>query len=1101
MSSAPKKIFIPTEKQKQAADPAHSVWVSANAGSGKTQVLVQRVIRILLEGIEPASILCITYTKAAAAEMADRLFGQLASWTALPDAELAEVISNLGADGKDKSVLTRARKLFTLALETPGGLKIQTIHAFCERLLHLFPVEAGLSPGFGLLDDRAGDELREKVIADVVYGAEKNHVIAEAFDRLNNRLNREQFGQLVTDYIAGLRKSAIDLNAVTPALYAAKLKLQIGLPIGEDAGTLRHLFCAIDRSAYAKHAAALKSYKPHYGLNLAAALLAVSKADDPYEALLKVYFTGELQFRKQAVMAAMTVKEQPEAAAFIESEITRIQPLWLRLKSLELIEANADVFTIASAILLEIENEKQRTGKVDFQDLIQRAAQLLATSQARDWVTFKLDPGLSHILLDESQDTGPAQWIIINRLVEEFFAGKGAQEVQQGKRTLFVVGDEKQSIYSFQGADAEAFAEARNHYLATGHFENVPLDISYRSTDEILLAVDRVRSGKPIEDATLRSHTAHRQDDKGIVEIWPLIMPDANPELEPWAKPVDQPPQSSPRRILARTLASTLKLWFDPQAPRKLAGKNRAVTAGDILILFRSRGPLFRMVMAELRAASILVAGADRLSLLQSLIVQDFMALLNWLLLPQDDYSLACVLKSPLVPDPLSEEQLFEAAHARTATLFEHLTGTNLFWLRELQQLSSRIPPDVLLAHILGRCRKEIAARLGPEALEASDAMLDMALDYQREGAASLFGFVQWFGATETTLKREMDKASGEVRLMTVHGAKGLEAPVVIIADAAQAAVGNNTRPAVLDFNFEPGRTLPIWYYAGADPLLPPLDGLKDAAKDLQLQESDRLLYVAMTRAEDELYIGGAGRKSKTGFAPDSWWAKLIHTLGAPQGDTPLRFGPEDIHLPPAVALAPGERFVPPPWLQVSRPAEFEAQPLGLNAALTGTRTYDAKAARLGRARHLLLQGMADLPAAERLNFALSRTQRLRLPEHEVLPLVQSLALPVLQPFLGPGSRAEVDIRGYLRDGRLVRGRLDRLAERPEGLWLLDYKTGSVASLDHLKQMAGYVELLRAAYPGKAITAALFFTQSQQLDILSPQRLTAALQESDAALP
>ncbi len=1099
MSKSPVKNFIPTAKQKQAADPAHSVWVSANAGSGKTQVLVQRVIRLLLEGTEPASILCITYTKAAAAEMTDRLFSQLASWTGLSDSELATIISNLGADGKSQAILTRARKLFTLALETPGGLKIQTIHAFCERLLHLFPVEAGLAPGFGLLDERAADELREKSITDVVYGPSTTPEVAEVFERLSTRLNMEAFGELMKSYISGLRKASPEIQAMSPDAISLLLKQSAGLPLARSHAEAEAEFCKIDRGAYARHAAALMNYKSYYEVHAGTLLAAVAKAADPMDALLALHFTEKGEPRKRALLSTATVKDQPAANEFLISEAARYQELFQQLKSLELIEANADAYTVAAAALRRIGQTKQRSAKLDFEDLISRTAQLLSTSAARDWVSFKLDPGLSHILLDESQDTSPAQWLIINRLVEEFFAGQGANQ-SIAQRTLFVVGDNKQSIFRFQGADPEAYQSAKQKYLgAAANITDVPLDISYRSTDQILDAVDRVHTGIDTNGKSIRSHTAERKD-RGLVEIWPMLNPEDEPDSDPWAKPVDVPPQSSPHRRLANTIAYQIKQWLDPANPRQLAQRGRAVNAGDILILFRRRNALFRMVMAELRAAGIPVAGADRLNLLGSLIVQDLLALLNWLLLPQDDHALACVLKSPLVPEPLEEQKLFDLAYDRSETLAQRLTGANRNWLTELQGVAAREPVDILLTRILTRSRKDIASRLGAEALEASDAMLDMAIDFQQQGAASLFAFVRWFMATETVLKREMDKAAGEVRLMTVHGAKGLEAAIVIIANAAQGIAGIGNRPLVLPLKLNSEHSLPIWFPSGLKPLLPSLDALQDEADKKEAEESDRLLYVAMTRAEDELYIAAVGNK-RGQIAKDSWWPKITAGLGEPKGDEALRFGDADTYLPPALGAIGATKPMAPDWLTLLPRAEFEQPPTGLNAALSGTKTYDPAAAKQGRARHRLLQDLGDVAAGQRYALAKARAKRLGLAESEALALADALALPALQPFLGPSSRAEVDIRGVLPNGQKVNGRLDRLAERREGIWLLDYKTGTSASREHLIQMAGYVALLEQAFPARPITAALFFTANRSLKILSLAELTAVLQESDATSP
>jgi len=535
------------------------------------------------------------------------------------------------------------------------------------------------------------------------------------------------------------------------------------------------------------------------------------------------------------------------------------------------------------------------------------------------------------------------------------------------------------------------------------------------------------------------------------------------------------------------------------------ARRGEAVAEHELDQLLSGRGllarifrPLFRMVMAELRAAGIPVAGADRLSLLKSIIVQDLLALLNWLLLPQDDHALACVLKSPLVPEPLSEEQLFHAAYDRKVTLFERLVGPNQVYLKELQAVSRTVPVNILLARILADRRRDIVSRLGPEALEASDAMLDMAIDFQKEGAASLFAFLQWFMATETTLKREMDKPNGEVRLMTVHGAKGLEAPIVFIANAAQGLTNTGSRPNVLELKLNSNHSLPIWYPSGVKPLLPSFEELQALSKQKEEQESNRLLYVAMTRAEDELYITGVGQKN--GEAPkDSWWPRIIAALGAPQGDEPKQYGAEAVYLPKQALSAMGQKIQIPDWLSVSPQPEFDAGPIGLNAALSGQRVYDPQAAKLGRARHRLLQDLGDVAESERRALAQARAARLGLREAEAVALAESLSAKELQPFLGQGSRAEVEIRGKLADGRLVSGRLDRLAERPDGIWLLDYKTGTAPAAEHLTQMAGYVELLTQAYPGLPIQAALFLTQNRKFELLSQDELAAALQESDIA--
>ncbi|MEP6828559.1 MAG: UvrD-helicase domain-containing protein, partial [Aestuariivirga sp.] len=496
-STAFKKKFETTPQQLAAADPRHSVWVSANAGSGKTHVLVERVVRLLLNGADPASILCITYTKAAAAEMAERLFKRLGEWTGLTDEDLSKTLAAMGEKASDKNLLARARRLFTAALETPGGLKIQTIHAFCERLLHLFPVEAGLAPGFRVLDERSAEELRQRANEYVLNEAEhaEGTALAKAFANLSDRLNKEQFDGLIQFYVdtlAKLEPAVLSLEGADCAV-ALKQALEIDLSVTRESAAAELI--NLDRVAFAQHAEILRSYGKHAAVDVPMLLLQIATVEDPLPALIRYFTTDDgKKNRAESGLASKPAKmAHPDTAQFLQQQQVLFWQRLLLRNTLDIVDCSADAFILAKAILKRFEDEKRHSGQYDFSDLISRTARLLSNRRATQWVLYKLDKGLTHILLDEAQDTGFDQWQIVDALSQEFFSGE--QETKQSPRTLFVVGDQKQSIYSFQGADARAYEAAKQQYVKpNGPLDIEELAISYRSTKPVLEAVNRIFS-------------------------------------------------------------------------------------------------------------------------------------------------------------------------------------------------------------------------------------------------------------------------------------------------------------------------------------------------------------------------------------------------------------------------------------------------------------------------------------------------------------------------------------------------------------------------------------------------------------------------------
>jgi ATP-dependent helicase/nuclease subunit A len=1103
--------FSPTLQQLAAADPKASVWVTANAGSGKTHVLVERVIRLMLEGAEPSSILCLTYTKAAASEMSSRLFKRLGEWISFDDAKLTVTLNRLGAVEVERSTLLNARRLFTRALETPGGLKIQTIHAFCEKLLHLFPVEAGLSPGFKLLSEREEAELRDNAIRDVLRSVSKSGDprLDLAIERIVNETHIEGFGSLMREFLgdaAGYRTMLE--NEITTDNYALVMRKAVGLEIADTSEKIRTKISDFSHAEYDFHAMCLGSHKPHFGHDVANLMLLAKKSEDPFSFLKKMAFTQDNEPSKRPFYANGFASEFPKTAEFLDNEKLRIIELIIAYDIHLRIEATAHLLTTANAVHRVILDHKQRFGVYDFDDLISATANLLNSSRATLWVLSKLDGGLKHILVDEAQDTSPKQWKIVKSLSDEFFAGLGIE--QEKPRTLFVVGDRKQSIFSFQGADAAAMNLARRDLgqqagALDQKLNDIDLSVSYRSTQDILDCVDKVFPGElPAQlgfsqtDKREEPHQSSRLGEAGVVEIWPLIEPLEEEDDQPWRAPVDQEPAQHPRRRLARQIASTIKSWI---GKRVITAHNRTVQPDDILILLQSRGQLFSMLISELRKAGVPVAGADRLKLLESLVIQDLLLLAQWLLLPDDDHALACILKSPFVPNVLTEKQLFELSHNRARkTLWQRLSAqpnTNFEYLNQLRLLSKSSGPHALFVHVLTQSRKAMTARLGTESVDATDAFLDQILSYEFESGRSLAGFLHWFSANETNLKREMEKASGEVRLMTVHGAKGLEANIVFLPDAASIP-GNRSKPKLVRIpEGERGAGLPIWKL-GQLTKAPVLENWDATSKLKQQAERNRLLYVAMTRACDELYICGISGKNK--LPAGCWYETLTKALCAPDQEGIQRFGaaPEF-----AETTLSGTRQISelPEWVISVPSPEQPPQVQGLSSLIKrNTKGYDAAAAIRGVAIHALLQDLPDVPSEKRVTFAQRKSKQLGLDEAYAAKLVALLEQPELIDFFGPESRSEAELRGFLGNGRKVAGRLDRIAIFDHKIMLLDYKSDVVVPIllnsDHpyVSQMALYVELLRSAYPNHQIRAALLWTQSAGISWLSSELLAQGLE-------
>jgi ATP-dependent helicase/nuclease subunit A len=1120
------KSMNATPEQKTASNPAASAWVGANAGSGKTHVLVDRVTRLMLAGINPMSILCLTYTKAAAKEMANRLHERLGAWIGLSNAALAKQLIQMGHDDVGHQTLSRARRLFTVALETPGGLKIQTIHAFCERILQLFPVEAGLAPGFEVLESSQSKQLLRGARDQVLRQAQSNEnsPFASALEIITRHTHSDSFDALLERLLSKrqiLRDAIAEHSSIENIGQALRAEFSID-PL-QTIETLRREFLKFDR-AIVERIIPVLSGSLATNQKTASYLATLLKENDSAQAeslIRRIYYTsdGEKPKKIASVVTEKFLKDSPWIREWLSQEMARSPNLIEQIDNLTRIEATCALLTLADAMISEFESVKKLRGAYDFDDLILKTRDLLVDKATAQWVLFKLDRGIEHVLVDEAQDTSLAQWQIVSALTSEFFSGTGSREVPD--RTLFVVGDRKQSIFSFQGANPAAFEASREIFGAqitnVGQpFSTVDLTISYRSTMEVLKAVDmvfaegtRARVGLDGVHPQNLHHESNRGGEHGLFELWPLTEADEKAEREPWQAPVDQYPPQSGLRKLAQKLAETIKSWI---GKRHIMALDRAVEAGDILILFRTRSALFDILISELRKAGIPVAGADRLKLSENIAILDMMALVQFVLLPDDDYSLACVLKSPLAPTALTEDQLFKLAHGRDATsLWTRLGASDdavcmnaRRVLEEWLKASESLRPFEFLSMVLIKARKAFLARLGSEAGDALDALLEVSLSYEENHSSSLAGFATWFASEDTEIKRNMDQGGGEVRLMTVHGAKGLESGIVILPDTTSMPRSNATSALMFVEPKLGGPTLPFWRLSGLAQSQV-LEDWKDRDKQTELEEQRRLLYVAMTRARDELYV--CGYKIHKESPENSWYTLveeavqsqgILRAAQSPDGSSCQRYGPDPTWngmasvLPKASHEVPDWLFKNPDIVHQDWTPARRHRDVGSNAAVAR-----------GRAIHKILQDLPGMTPDAGLNFA---RRVLRKNGHDEGLAEKILGLtthPDYSDFFGAESQAEVSIGSIQPSGQRITERIDLLVVRDNDILVLDYKTDwnvpdSLATdHPHVMQLASYARTLGQAYDGKTIRAAILWTSLPRLDWIADETLRNAIENMD----
>jgi len=877
-------------QQALAADPAHTVWVSANAGSGKTHVLTNRVVRLLLEGAEPSKILCLTFTKTAAAQMSNKVFDQLGQWALMQDQDLTDALEKLEGTKPAKGRRDLARRLFARALETPGGLNIQTIHAFCERILHRFPLEANVPGHFQVMDDTEQTAMveaaREETQLEAVRDPDGD--IATAWNAIMGAASDSAFDRVLEDIVKDRERFVAWSNAHgTEAAVRRAVRITLGISDNETPESVLDKLADEFRAElddWRRLCELCGEAAAEGSMKLAEALRPLLRKQDG-EAILSALVL-HLLTQKGAVRSTSRFPDKVVKASWpgVETWLTswgeQILAYQNWLKAHHTVDNTAHLVTFARAMLARFEEQKRRRGLLDYNDLIEQTANLLTRREARSWVLYKLDMGIDHVLVDEAQDTSPRQWDVIRALVEEFFSGDTARDVE---RTMFAVGDEKQSIYSFQGARPAMFDTERKNVarLSDNALKESKLTLSFRSATDVLDLVDHVfavpgqSKGLSATNDTV-SHAAARREAVGCVDLWPLANAEKSEEEEDWEKPSGQDRHQA--IILAHRVADTIKTWVD----------EGRYTAGDIVVLVRSRDRFVPALTRTLKDRGIAVGGADRLKLTDHIAVLDLLALGRALTLPQDDLAFAALLKSPLLE--LTEEDLYALSRGRLEdpsarqTLYDHLMAQPNARFKAAQtalsdwtKLADSVPVYEFYARILAAdgARKRYYARFGYEVEDVLDAFLRLTLNHETSGQPGLTAFLDHVEHNAPEIKREMEQASSDVRIMTVHAAKGLEAPVVFLVDRSSRAYEAHHQSHLRTLagpGAESAEAGYVWI-PSSDDEVEQTRAAKAHDQALAEQEYRRLLYVGMTRAKDHLVVCGYRGASDP---PELSWHNMV---------------------------------------------------------------------------------------------------------------------------------------------------------------------------------------------------------------------------------
>ena len=1115
----------------QALDTQTNISVSASAGTGKTYLLVSRLLRLLLENTTPNSILAITFTRKAANEMYERLNERLFSLTKADDKELIQELAGLGLD---HSFVDKARQLYEDHLLHAEKIKITTFHAFCHDLLQRFPLEAGISPGFDLLQSstllkhQAWQHLLQKATDNP--SSTINNYLETIFNECSSPSAVEEL--LLDDFLEHRSDWWALTHGTNNAVEHAynNTRRTLGLDKEKDNKTKETVLENTTRQSLLEFTQLLARHKTKTNqgfVDLLSVLLEKELLDfDELMRLHSVFFTtqGLLRKRTSSKSQAKSMGDVGEAnfLKLHESLADNIATLVDKQRRQLTATFNYAWLNLGQELLSIFQDLKQQQNLLDFSDLEWKVYQLLSESDQSTWVQYKLDQRIDHILIDEFQDTNPTQWHMLYPLLEEIANNPDERE---RKRSLFIVGDTKQSIYRFRRAEPSLFSASQDWLSKqTSKHKTVHLDSSRRSSPAIIDLFNQVFTHTSMGErlSGFQKHETHHRTLWGHTEILPLIpLPEIeeddsedpqeislrNPLEEPRLIEVDQRFE-----LEGQLIAEKIQQLVNSQIAINVNGVKRNIDYGDIMILVKKRRHVADYEKALLKA-NIPFLGTQRKSLLNTLEIQDIIQLCNVLLAPNNNLALAVVLRSPIFSCD-DEDLMTLASHAQLSssswyqaleTLVEaKQTDTNqsdkglhytYSLLKAWREWVGILPVHDLLDRIYhqGNIIKRYAQAFPLHVVNRVRANLthfvELALEIDSGRYPSLHKFIY-----QLELLDQRDESPDEllsngnqqaVRLLTIHSAKGLEAPIVFLADATNNEPRNRRHHALIDW--PKNSRSPQHFFLSSMHRDSISQQLIDNEKEKDITEDANLLYVAVTRARQMLFISGV--EPRKGSWEDSWYGQIAQSV-ASDFDTDKgwqnSFGQaqsvtaNDTELHTEKSTTLGTQLI-----ALQQNAKLD------NDIGDSNDTVDKEAVAYGDTVHHLLNLLTagrlnhttDLEQARRHCYSLPQDVDFNACWDEAVTVFTEPSLQYLfDPSLYKKAYNEQAIHVKNSRDKISYGIIDRLLVNDDEAIIIDYKTGQhsdnlhEAAEAHRQQLSRYRQAVKTLWPDKQTRAAIVFT-------------------------